>query len=850
MDHRPDLPIDAHLPEICAQLLESRRLVLQAEPGAGKTTRVPPALIAKLSGEIWVAEPRRVAAVLAARRVAAEIGESIGKTVGYTVRFESVGTPETRLRYLTDGLLLRRLAADPLLIGVSVVILDEFHERRLAADLALGMLRRLQKGQRPDLHLLVMSATLQVEPLAQWLDQAPVSRVAGRVFPVQIDHVATVDSRPLADQVAAAVRQLGDVQGDLLVFLPGAGEIRKTAQRLSPLAAELGRVIRPLHGSLPVAEQERALARESMPKIVLSTNLAETSVTLPDVVAVIDTGVARVAGFAAWSGLPTLQLQKISKASATQRAGRAGRTRPGRCLRLYTQFDHDQRPAFDKPEVLRSDLSETVLLLAQSGLTPQDQKRDAAQIWLDPPEAAAVDAASELLRTYKALDDAGVVTAHGRRLLALPLAPRLGQLLCVAHALGVADAGALAAALLSERDIRPYARAPARASHGDSDLFALRDAYLALQHCAFDPATARDLGLDLQAARQVQRVHSQLLQASRHVLGHCPPEPADVESALGQAIVVAFCDRLAQRRAPESLELLTESGGIVRLSPQGEVTHARLMAILDAEERRDGKTAVVQVRMAHGFDPLLILEAFADDVQTVSDLQWYAPGKRVVQRERLMFRQITLDESTRPAKPSAATGALLRKQLTVTELGELVDPQAVEQLIQRAHLARQNGLNLPPLGPEELERVWPQVYQEAISYNDLTQMDVTLRMRDLLGAGGHQLDQWVPLSVTLPGGRRVRVQYPPGEAPWIASRLQDFLGMRDGPRLMQGRVPLVLHLLAPNQRPVQLTTDLAGFWQRHYPALRKELGRRYPRHAWPEDPLQALPPQSGERRDR
>src|SRR5512147_946560 len=408
------LPIDPLLPEVVAALRRSPALVIEAPPGAGKTTRVPRALLeAGLAGEgqVVVLEPRRLAARLAARRVAQEMGERVGGTVGYQVRFEEVAGPRTRLRYLTEGLLTRRLVSDPRLAGVGAVVLDEFHERHLPGDLALGFLKRLQ-AERPDLKVLVMSATLDAGPVARFLS-APSLRSEGRLFEVALEYLSPAEAaRPdrLEEQVAAAVRRLlrEGVDGDVLVFLPGAAEIRRAREGLEALARQAGLDLLPLHGDLPPEEQDRAVRPGPRRKVILSTNVAETSVTIEGVAAVVDSGLARVASHSPWSGLPRLEVRKVSRASAAQRAGRAGRTRPGRALRLYTRHDHDSRPEFDLPEVAREDLCEPFLALSALGALDGFP-------WLEPPPGAAAEAARALLLRLGAVDGRGAVTDLGRR---------------------------------------------------------------------------------------------------------------------------------------------------------------------------------------------------------------------------------------------------------------------------------------------------------------------------------------------------------------------------------------------------------------------------------------------------
>jgi len=421
------LPVDEILPRAVETLRRARSLVVEAPPGAGKTTRLPPALLdaGVAGGEVLVLEPRRIAARMSARRVAEERGEALGETVGYQVRFEDVSSARTRLRFLTEGVLTRRLLADPKLAGVGCVVLDEFHERHLQADLALALLRRLQRTSRPDLKLVAMSATLDAAPVARYLDDCAVLRSEGRRFEVKVEHLTRHDERPLELQVEAAVRRLVSegLDGHVLVFLPGAAAIRRAQEACASVAAEAGLTVLPLHGELPAAEQDAAVRPSSRKKLILSTNVAETSVTIEGVAAVVDSGLARVASHSPWSGLPVLKVSRVSRASAVQRAGRAGRTREGRCLRLYTAQDFGARPEHDTPEVRRLDLAESVLELRAAGVGDP-----AAFEWFEAPSAEALEAAETLLRRLGATDASGRVTEAGRAMLRLPLHPRLAEL--------------------------------------------------------------------------------------------------------------------------------------------------------------------------------------------------------------------------------------------------------------------------------------------------------------------------------------------------------------------------------------------------------------------------------------
>ncbi len=828
------LPIDPTLPALLAALRAHGHAVLQAEPGAGKTTRVPVALLRdtpQQTGEIWVVEPRRMAAMLAARHVADELGEKPGETVGYRVRLDERIGPRTRIVYATDGLLLRRLLADPQLRGIDAVILDEFHERRLVGDLLALLLRRLRQTSRPEPRLLVMSATLDTAAVSQWLHGAPVLLATGRQFPVTVEHAATLDQRPLEDQVAGAVRRLlaEQLDGDVLVFLPGAAEIRRCERTLAGLANQHDLALRPLHGSLPIEEQERAIAPERQRKIVLATNIAETSVTLPRVVAVVDGGLARVAKHAVWSGLPSLQLARISQASATQRAGRAGRVRAGRCLRLYTQHDHDTRPAFDVPEIKRADLAEALLALRALDVPLSND------LWLTPPEPQQVTQAVELLQLLHALDG-DVVTPRGRDMLRLPLSPRLARLVLAAAELGIADDGCVLAALLAEGAPRLEGEVGVLATHGHSDLIVL----LEQQRRRRDPV-GRQVE---QAARQIRGLLGQKDRA---------PQTMARDDALALAVLAAFGDRVARRRQAGALDVELAGGRPAKLDARSHVTEAEWLVAVDAEERRDGKGAATVVRLAQAIEPSWLLDLFGDAIETHARLTWNAQRGRVMAEERMLYRGLVLDASVAPAKPGPEAAALLLEQVQAAGLGAIADADALERLSNRLDFARtQAELPLPDL-PTLMAASLTELCATRTSLAEVREADLFSILRhqvsmSLAGQGQARLDAMAPEQTHLPGGRKVKIHYAPNQAPWLESRLQDFFGQADGPKVAGGKIPVVLHLLAPNMRPVQVTSDLAGFWTRHYPAVKKELQRRYPRHPWPDDPRHAQPPVPKERR--
>jgi ATP-dependent helicase HrpB len=851
------LPIDPLLPEVCSVLGRSRSLVIEAPPGAGKTTRVPRALLeAGLAGdgEIVVLEPRRLAARLAARRVAEEMDERLGETVGYQVRFEEVAGPRTRIRFVTEGLLTRRLLSEPTLRRASVVVLDEFHERHLHADLALAFLHRLQAADRPDLRLVVMSATLEAGPIASFLG-APVLRSEGRRFEVAVEYLSPAEAARadvrLEDRVASALRRLvGEgLDGDVLVFLPGAAEIRRAADVCAPVARSAGLEVLPLHGDLPPEQQDRAVRRGPRRKVILSTNVAESSVTIEGVVAVVDSGLARVASHSPWSGLPRLEVRKVSRASAAQRAGRAGRLRPGRALRLYTRHDHDARPAHDVPEVLREDLAEPLLALAGLGVA-EDLR------WLDAPPAAAAEAARALLRDLGALDAAGAITGLGRRLLRFPLHPRLARLVVEAEGRGAGREGALCAALLGERDIRERRPREARGASptGPSDLLELASALEEARRLRFDPDRLRDTGLASGAAQAVDRAARQLGRLVRAPGGgEAGPRPdaAATEAALLAATLAAYPDRVARRRAPGSPEVVLAGGGSARLDEASVVREAPLLVAVDAEERKGdrrgaGRGGQVVVRIASAVTAEMLLDLFPGSLRYEEEAAWNAEAERVDGVERLLYRGLALEESRAARLDPERAAAALAEAALARGARAFAAEGALDQVLARlAFAARafpEAGLAAP--GEEELRAALRELCAGRRSFAEL-------READLAGAVLARLppekrgfvERMAPERVALSGGRSLRVHYGAGdEAPHVESRLQDFFGLARGPAVAGGRVALVLHLLAPNQRAVQVTTDLAGFWERHYPALRRELMRRYPRHAWPEDPLHAQPP--------
>ncbi len=748
------LPIDDVLPEVITLLREHGAVVLEAPPGSGKTTRVPVALSRDVEGQVWVLEPRRVAARAAAQRVAFELGEGVGESVGYAMRLDRRESPRTRVLYVTEALLTRRLDDFE---GIGAVVLDEFHERSIHTDVALAWCRMLRRT-RPSLRIVVMSATLDGEAIARFLG-CPRVRAEGTLHPVEVRYLDRKDERPLEQRVAAAVRSLS---GDVLAFLPGIGEIERTAALLTDFE------VLPLHGELDGAAQDRALRAgprvDGGPRrVVLATNVAETSVTVEGISAVVDCGLVRRPAYDAWSGLPTLDLVPIARDSAIQRAGRAGRLGPGTCLRMYSRADFDLRPAQTPAEVKRIDLAATVLALGGRELE-----------WFEAPPPGPWKAAIGLLERVGALSE-GRRTPVGDTMAALPLPPRLARVLIEAAALGVGREGARLVTLFGRKlggDL------VGRALDGEGD------------------------------ARESRRLEGMVGGGGR---------ARDPEAALRRACLAGFPDRVARRE-----------GGRVRFADGGaaEVEVGREAYVVVTEVDRVGTR--VRARTLTPVDD----DWLVDRAVVRATLRW--AGERVEAREELVFGDLVLDASM-GAGDAEAVATMLFEHARPTMHKLVPDWERGLALLQRVGFLRRRGVALPEL---ELEDAARELCEGRRSFDDLGGASLVGGVLRAL-PDASIVDRLAPETVRLPGRPKALVSYDADE-PYVESRMQDFFGLADGPRIADGYA-LVLHLLAPNHRPVQVTRDLAGFWQRQYPAIRKELMRRYPRHAWPEDPWVATP---------
>ena len=841
----PDLPVAAVLAD-AVTASRGGAVVVTAPPGSGKTMLVPAAILDDLPpGQgVVLLQPRRLAARAVARQIAALRGSAVGAEVGYRVRFDTRAGRDTRLVVETTGIMLRRLLDDVALEGIGAVILDEFHERTVEMDLVLGLLVRLRQTVRPDLRIAVMSATLAAEPVARLLGgdrPCPVVSAAGRLFPVQTVHLRHGDRRELVELVTATVPEaLRTTEGHVLVFLPGVGEIGQCERALAPAVERQGHSLMTLHGELPPERQDRVLDDTGVRKVILATNVAETSLTIPGVTAVIDSGLARQLRVSPATGLPRLELVPISKAAAEQRAGRAGRTGPGTCWRLWDEAAHHRRPEAEPPEVARGDLAGPLLQLVALG-----EHRDFS--WLDPPPADALANARTLLERLGAIaSDAGLerLTSLGSDVVALPAHPRLARLLLAGARHGVLREASVAAALLSERD--PFR--PARhAGTGPRDRQAVRsrsdvvDRVLALQ--AFHAeAGARvgaddpDLELHPAAAHGVLRVAEQLYSLVDVPLA---PRAADPATALMIALVEAFPDRLARLRPGANDRGTLVGGRGVRLDAGSRVRGEPLFLAIDLAD--SGTDAGVRMASAVERSWLDHEPLAAANLRSATELLFHPSRGQVEARLRTSWLDLVLDEAPQPIADAEAAAAILARE-AATRLDRLLPgaETAAGGFLRRVRWlgSAVPDLGLPTLDAAAIARLLPDLCRGRRGLDELQTADW---LGAFQAAVGHdkvaEIERLAPAQIELPTGRRHRLSYEDPGPPVLAVRIQELFGVRDTPRVAGGRVPVVLHLLGPNHRPQQVTSDLAGFWSGTYPSVKKELRRRYPKHAWPDDPL-------------
>lgn len=834
------LPVDAIIPQLLQALSSSRGVVLQAPPGSGKTSRVPLALLNApfLSGKsILMLEPRRLAAVNAAAWLARSVGEPVGETVGYSIRFQRQVSRSTRLEVVTEGLLTRRLQSDPGLEGVGIVIFDEFHERSLQADTALAFCLDVQRHLRDDLKIVVMSATLETGPVSSLLGDAPVVGCEGRTYPVEIRYLGEPDKDSARAATSGVHRALRETSGDILVFLPGTGEIRRCQDYLQQSHAVGDPLVVPLYGDLPFNEQERAIVPASRRKVVLATAIAETSLTIEGVTAVVDAGLSRRLQYDPRTGLNRLVTVRVTAASATQRAGRAGRLGPGVCYRLWDKgVDASLLPS-NPPEILIADLAPLALDLANWGTV------DATSLdWLDPPPAAAMSEAWELLYELGALDVEHRITPLGRRMAGLPLHPRLARLVLDGEQAGLAAAACDLAALLEERDIfRRDLRSERPVS--DCDFTDRLEAF----HEWRTPGRGERAHLDLTACRAVDRAARRLRKLMRVSDESNPPDQQVVALMLAKA----WPDRIARQREPGSDRYLLAQGGGARLGQRCALRDQPFIVAVEMSGNQCGEATI------HGASSLALdtlRQEFGSGIVRERSCGWDASQGRVWAREEERFFSLSL--TSRAVSPTA-------EELSATLLGE-IGREGGLVLLPWSHAACQLQARATLLRRVFPEQPWPDFGNDWLmahleawllpwlggvrTLTDLQRLDLYALMKGLLTwEQQRMLDEEAPTHISVPSGSRIAVDYC-HDVPVLAVKLQELFGLAETPTVARGRVPVLLHLLSPARRPIQVTSDLKSFWNTTYQEVKKELKGRYPKHPWPDDPWLAVPTRGTKRR--
>ncbi|NOS70511.1 MAG: ATP-dependent RNA helicase [Verrucomicrobia bacterium] len=863
------LPIYEIENDIVAQLAATKRLVLQAPTGSGKSTQVPQMLLKHGllgNGQCVVLQPRRLAARLLASRVASELGVQLGREVGYQVRFENYTSTATRIKFETEGILLRQLIADPTLRGVSAILFDEFHERHLYGDITLARALDIQEQHRPDLLIVVMSATLNAGELEAYLSErrtpirldadrnlkradseigAPCSvlRSEGRTFPVDIKYLPhRLGSNPptpweLAADAFCDFVNSGE-KGDVLVFMPGGFEISQTIAAIRNLSESRGYLVLPLHGELSPRDQDAAVSRYDQPKVVVSTNVAETSVTIDGVRLVIDSGLARIARYDANRGINTLLIEKISQASSDQRAGRAGRTAPGSCMRLWSRSEHDERAPQELPEIKRLDLSEVVLTLKAAGVEDLRTFR-----WLEKPDEISLTHAEELLTDLGALDHAGCISPIGRKMLAFPTHPRYSRMLLAAAEYGCVHQACLVAALTQGRDL--LLRGGGKEVQNDrddllgekatSDFWILMRAWTFASKNQFRLDACRRLGIHAVTAKQVGPLFEQFLRIAKDEgLDTAPREIKD--EALQKCILIGFSDRVARRMDQGTLRCELVHGRRGVLARESVVDKSELLVVAEIREvgGRDNEVNTI-LSIATAIEVDWLREFFPEDIKSEVHVQWDAQVKRVLAAELLRFRDLALAAKRIDPPPAEAAARLLADEIVA---GRLLLPNwdhSVEQWLQRLRLLCQHcaDLQLPAITDDDKKAIIEQLCHGAVSYKDIKERKVKPVVMSWLSHPQRELlDKHAPERLTLSNGRTPKVSYEEGRAPFISLRIQELYNVTQTPKIALGRVPVTVHILTPGMKPIQVTSDLGNFWREHYPKIKSELQRKYPKHEW------------------
>jgi ATP-dependent helicase HrpB len=825
------LPVSAVLPELSNALRRHTGAVLAAPPGAGKTTAVPLALLSEpwLSGRrIVMLEPRRIAARTAACYMAESLGERVGETIGYRIRHETRSGPGTRIEVVTEGVLTRMLQQDPALENVGLVIFDEFHERNLHADLGLALCLHAQSLLRDDLRILVMSATLEAEPVAALLGDAPVIRSEGRAFPVETRYRPRKRDERLEEAVVRAVEEaLASEPGGMLVFLPGEREIRRVQALLAERLASAGVRIVPLYGQLPQADQDRALAPAARGerKIVLSTPIAETSLTVDGVRIVIDSGFMRVPRFSPRTGMTRLETVPVSKANADQRRGRAGRREPGVCYRLWSEEEEQRLAPYAQPEIMQADLAPLALELAAWGAEPEEL------LWPDPPPAAAYRQAKELLREFGALDERGAITPHGRRMAALGAHPRLAHMMLKAVPLGLSELACETAALLGGRDLLRGGSASPQAD------FRLRLDALRREDGAVAAADA--------AARKQALAEAEAWRRALTALSPAAPQSAkawaDGADACGLLLAFAYPDRIGQRR--ERGRFLLSGGRGARCADSDALAGEEYLVAAELDDQQPES----RIFLAAPVKRTELAQYCADMIQSETTVEWDRPAQSVRAWHRERLGALVLKEVPHHAPDSEDLANALLTGIRTEGIGILPWTVHAKRLRQRVEFMRRIDPNRWPDWSDagltaSMER-WLLPHLSGLkSRDDLQTLHLKEILESMLGwEARKELDALAPPHIEVPSGSRLPIDYSDPESPVLAVRLQEMFGLADTPRIANGTVPLTLHLLSPAHRPVQITRDLASFWKHAYFEVKKDLKGRYPKHAWPDDPLHAAP---------
>ena len=841
-------PSELPISEIRLSLLQSlsvnKRLVLTAPTGSGKSTQVPQMLLdggLLGDGQVFVLQPRRLATRMLAAWVAQARKTKLGGEVGYQMRLDNVTSAATRICYVTEGVLLRRMLADPELQGISAIVFDEFHERHLYGDITLARALQIQESTRPDLMIIVMSATLDVAAVEKYLQPCAILSSEGRTYPVAMEFLAQpAGNAPVWDVAVPELKRLvrEHPQGDALIFMPGGYEIARTVQvARDALGAEF--VVFPLHGELPPKEQDAAVGKYDRRKIVVATNVAETSVTIDGVRLVIDSGLARMPRYDPYRGINTLLIERISRASADQRAGRAGRTAPGHCLRLWTAHEHAARAAQNLPEVKRLDLSEVVLTLKASGIDDVKGFR-----WLEPPDPRALERAELLLADLGAVDgESGAITPLGRRMLAFPTHPRYARMLLAAQEYGCVRPIALIAALTQGRDLLlrrqgvQDGRDELIDGESESDFFVLMRAWRYAEQSGFQVERCRRLGINAQAARQVGPIFEQFLRIAAEE-GLDVSDKAMDRAAVQRCLLVAFPDHLARRLEPTSQRCELVHGRRGTLA-RDSVVSAPLFVVAEAREVESGggreRNINVVLNLATAIEEEWLREMFPEGFKE-SRMVIYDPAlRRVVAREERRFRDLLLEEKNSDNPPLDEAAAILGREVAAGRLALENWDESVEQWILRVNRLGEwmPELELPAIGEADRTVMIEHLCHGAFSYNEIKNRAVLPVVKSWLSRQQQSwVDEYAPERIKLPRGRMARVDYSSDGAPTIAARIQDLYGINDALWIANRRVRVRIQVLAPSNRPVQVTEDLSVFWRETYPKLKQQLQRRYPKHEW------------------